>query len=51
MHRLTPFCTKTNLRENRFFATGGLLVGKNGAHNVKNSTEKRTKIRIDKLTG
>ena len=51
MHRLTPFCTKTNLRENRFFATGGLLVGKNGAHNVKNYTEKRTKIRIDKLTG
>ena len=51
MHRLTPFCTKTNLRENRFFATGGLLVGKNGTHNVKNHTEKRTKIRIDKLTG
>jgi len=50
MYRLTPFCTKTNLRENRFFATGGLLVGKNGTHNVKIYTEKWTKIKIDKLT-
>ena len=51
MHRLTPFCTKTNLHENRFFATGGQLVGKNGTHNVKIYAEKRTNIRINKLTG
>ena len=37
--QLTPFCTKTNLRENRFFAAGGRLVDGKGTHNVKFLTE------------
>ena len=38
-HGLAPFCIKTNLRENRFFAASGRLVGKKGTHNVKFPTE------------
>ena len=46
IHRLTPFCIKTNLRENRFFAAKWTIVGKKGTHNVKISTENLTKIII-----
>ena len=35
MHRLPTFCTKTNLRENRFLRQGERLVNENGTHNVK----------------
>ena len=40
---LTPFCIKTNLRENRFFAARLEIVGKNCTHNVKFLTEYQTK--------
>ena len=43
IHRLIPFCTKTNLRENRFFAAGWTIVGENCTHNVKFLTENTTK--------
>ena len=35
MHKLTPFCTQTNLRENRFFAGEGQLVDKKAAFVLK----------------
>ena len=41
--QLTPFCIKTNLRENRFFAAGWTIVGENCTHNVKFLTENKTK--------
>ena len=41
--QLTPFCIKTNLRENRFFATRWAIVGENCTHNVKFITENKTK--------
>ena len=40
--QLTPFCIKTNPRENRFFAWGGNLVNKMGTHEVKIYAEKQT---------
>ena len=43
---LTPFCIKTNPRENRFFAAKWAIDGKKGTHNVKFSTENLTKISI-----
>ena len=46
IHMLTPFCIKTNLRENRFFAAKWTIGGKKGTHNVKFSTENLTKIII-----
>ena len=46
IHMLTPFCIKTNLRENRFFAAKWTVGGKKGTHNVKISTENLTKIII-----
>ena len=46
IHMLTPFCIKTNLRENRFFAAKWTIGGKKGTHNVKYSTENLTKIII-----
>ena len=49
MRRLTPFCTKTNLRENRFFAARWRLVDKMSTHNVKFLAEKITVA--DGLTG
>ncbi|WP_139145525.1 hypothetical protein [Prevotella sp. HMSC073D09] len=45
----TPFCTKTNLRENRFFALGCRLVDNDGTHNVKILAEKQTKHQVDEL--
>ena len=39
-----PFCIKTNLRENRFFAARRTIGGKKGTHNVKILTEKFTTI-------
>ena len=39
----TPFCIKTNLRENRFFAARWAIGGKNRSHNVKVLAEKWTK--------
>ena len=39
----TPFCIKTNLRENRFFRQGERLVDKKGTQNVKFHTENKTK--------
>ena len=42
MHKLTPFCIKTNLRENRFLRQGRRLVAKKGTHNVKIHAEKKT---------
>ena len=41
--QLTPFCIKTNLRENRFFAARWAIVGENCTHNVKFITENKTK--------
>ena len=41
--QLTPFCIKTNLRENRFFAARWAIVGENCTHNVKFLTENKTK--------
>ena len=43
---LTPFCIKTNLRENRFFAVKWAIGGEKGTHNVKSSAENLTKIII-----
>ena len=43
---LTPFCIKTNPRENRFFAAKWTIGEKKGTHNVKFSTENLTKIII-----
>jgi len=39
---LTPFCTQTNLRENRLFAVGWAVGGKNVSYNVKIYAEKIT---------
>ena len=44
MHMLTPFCIKTNLRENRFFAERRTIGGKKSTHNVKILTKKFTLI-------
>jgi len=41
---LPPFCIKTNLRENRFFAARWPLVDKKGTHYVKFLTEKITAV-------
>jgi len=41
--QLTPFCIKTNLRENRFFAAWWAIVGENCTHNVKFLTKNKTK--------
>jgi len=46
MHKQAPFCTKPNLRENRFSAAGGRLVGKMGTHNVKIRTENITRCKF-----
>ena len=46
IHMLPPFCIKTNLRENRFFAAKWTVGGKKGTQNVKISTENLTKIII-----
>ncbi len=42
----TPFCTKTNPRENRLFATRWTIVSKKGTHNVKFLTANWTKKTI-----
>ena len=42
------FCIKTNLRENRFFATRWAIVDENGTHNVKFLTENDTKLMCNK---
>ena len=47
---LTPFCTQTNLRENRLFAVGWAFGGKNVSYNVKIYAEKVTWVRADELT-
>ncbi|MFC2814298.1 MAG: hypothetical protein ACFN4S_10875, partial [Prevotella conceptionensis] len=39
IHMLTPFCIKTNLRENRFFAARWAVGEQKGTHNVKFLTE------------
>ena len=41
----TPFCTKTNLRENRLFAVGWKIVREKGTHKVKIYAEKTDKNR------
>ena len=51
MHWLTPFCGKTNLRENRFLRQGGRLIAGQGTHNVKMFAEKLTKFQVDGMTG
>ena len=43
-HRLTLFCTETNLRENRFFAARCAVGEQKATHNVKIYAEKRTKV-------
>ena len=48
IHMLTPFCIKTNLRENRFFAAKRGLVSRKGTYNVKIFTENITTV--DELT-
>ena len=40
--QLTPFCIKTNPRENRFFAVGRELGEQKGTHEVKILAEKKT---------
>ena len=50
IHRLTPFYNKTNLRENRLFAFGRAVGGKNVSYNVKIYAEKITWVRADELT-
>ena len=42
--QLTPFCIKTNLRENRFLRLGRRLVDRKGTHNVKILAENCTKV-------
>jgi len=42
--QLAPFCIKTNLRENRFFAARWAMADKKGTHNVKICAEKLTRI-------
>jgi len=44
--KVSPFCITTNLRRNRFFGQGGRLVSGKGTHNVKVSTENKTKTTI-----
>ena len=44
MHMLTPFCIKTNLRENRFFAARWAIGGKKDTLRVKILAEKVTTI-------
>ena len=39
---MSPFCIKTNFRENRFFAARLAIGGKKATHNVKIYAEKRT---------
>jgi len=41
---LIPFCIKTNLRENRFFAARWSVAGKKVTHNVKIYTKKITLV-------
>jgi hypothetical protein len=41
--QLTSICIKTNLRENRFFATRWAVGGENCTHSVKFLTENKTK--------
>ena len=43
MRSLTPFCTKANLRENRFFAARWRLVDGKGTQNVKFIAKNYTK--------
>ena len=56
IHILIPFCIKTNLRENRFFAARWAVAGKKVTHNVKIHIKKITMIdegtshRVDQLT-
>ncbi len=40
---VSPFCTKTNLRENRFFAPRWAIGGKKDSNNVKFLAESWTK--------
>jgi len=42
-HRPPPYCIKTNLRENRFFAARWAIGEWKGTHNVKIFTKNRTK--------
>ena len=42
----TPFCTQTNLRENRFFAARWAIGWKKGTHNVKIPAENETKKQL-----
>ena len=43
IHGLTPFCIKTNLRENRFFAARCAIGDEKDTHNVKYFAENTTK--------
>jgi|GEM_PF-6035447 len=51
MHWLTPFCSKSNLCENRIFAAVLTIGGEKGSHNVKTYTENKTYFswRVDKF--
>ena len=42
----TPFCTQTNLRENRLFAAKWMIGWKKGTHNIKILAENWTKQRL-----
>jgi len=46
IHRLPPFCIKTNLRENRLFAARRAIGEQKGTHNVKFSTKNQTKLSL-----
>ena len=49
VYKLTSFCIKTNLRENRFFAARWAVAGKKCTRNVKIYTKKVTLV--DESTG
>jgi len=44
IRELTPICSETNPRENRFFAARWAIGDENDTHNVKFSAEKQTKL-------
>jgi len=46
IHKPAPFCIKTNLRENRFFAASWAVGEKKRTHNVKFLAEKQTQLEL-----
>jgi len=44
IRKLTPICSETNLRENRFFAARWAIGDERDTHNVKFFAENQTKL-------